>query len=392
MMATGLWYPVYDRHLSWIGVKLETDAAETASSDFFAQMIADLRVIEEIGGKLFFVGADVLAADDNSSPLPFPPSQLVIVLNETYLSGGVAADVHRDWRARGARLAVTGLEVAAEMIPDMIGMRILDAATVRDASGEAALKNASCSGTKLFAHGVGSMALFEWCVAQGFAYFTFGRLDYPENVGVSQGTSRLLLMRLLALVTRDAETAEMEAVFKLEPKLAFGLLRLVNSAALGVRTEITSFAQAILVLGRRQLQRWLQLLLFAHGKDGGDGPNILMQRAAERGRMMELLAREGNEMADQELAFMVGVFSVLDVLMATPLAQLLKSITLPQPVEMALLRREGRLGALLDLVCAAEESRFAEVQRGLPSLGMDPGTLSRSQLDAIFWALRIAET
>jgi EAL and modified HD-GYP domain-containing signal transduction protein len=114
-----------------------------------------------------------------------------------------------------------------------------------------------------------------------------------------------------------------------------------------------------------------------------------MQRAAERGRMMELLAAEGNETADREQAFMVGVFSVLDILMATPLDELLKSISLPQPVEQALLERTGRMGRLLELVCAAESSDFAGARRVLPDLGITPGALSRSQLGAIFWALSV---
>lgn len=367
MMTTGLWHPVYDQSLSWVGVKLGTDAEESVSPDFFARMAADLQAAEAIGDKLFFVGAEVLAAGNNLPQLPFPPSRLVVAFNEILPDG-------------------------AGLAPDTASVCILDAATVRDTPDLAGLRNDGSVGTKLFAHDIDSMALFEWCAAQGFGYFTFGRLGYPENNGASQDTSRLPLMRLLSLVAKDAQTAEMEAVFKLEPKLAFDLLRLVNSTSFGLRTEITSFTQAILVLGRRQLQRWLQLLLFAHRNDGESGPNILMQRAAERGRMMELLAQKGSEKADQEMAFMVGVFSVLDVLMAAPLAELLKSITLPQAVEQALLHREGRLGALLDLVCAAEESHFAEVRRGLPGLGLDSGALSRSQLEAIFWALRVAGT
>jgi len=384
--ATGLWYPVYDRHLAWVGVRLDTDAA-ALSPDFYAETVAALQVIEGVGGKLLFVGADVLAMGDDSSPLPFPPALLVVVLNETCQAGTELAEV---CRAPGVQFAAMGLEAGTDKAPGRIDVRILDAATARDVLGEATVQNSSRSGTKLFAGAVDSLSLFEWCAAQGFDYFTFGRLAYRESHSGVQDTSRLPLMRLLSLVTRDAETAEMEAVFKVEPKLAFDLLRLVNSASLGMRTEITSFAQAILVLGRRQLQRWLQLLLFAHRKDGKEGPNILMQRAAERGRMMELLAQEGNERTDREMAFMVGVFSVLDVLMATPLAQLLQSISLPQPVEQALLNREGRLGALLDLVCAAEESQFAEVRRLHAVLGIAPGAASRSQLEAIGWSIKIA--
>lgn len=388
-MVTSLWYPVYNRRLSWVGVRLETGVEKVASPDIFARMAADLQAVDAIGSLLVFVGADVSAAGDASLSLPFPLTQLVIVQNEPLLPDAMSAENCRALRAKGARLAVMGLDVPHGLVPDMISAHILDAATVRDSFSEAALQTACNSGAKLFARQISSMALFEWCAAQGFSYFTFGKLRNPENSVVSQDTSRLPLMRLLSLVTKDAETAEMEAVFKLEPKLAFDLLRLVNSMSFGLRTEITSFAQAILVLGRRQLRRWLQLLLFAQGKDGEGGPNILMQRAAGRGRIMELLAQEGSEKADQEMAFMVGVFSVLDVLMATPLAELFKSITLPRPVEQALLHREGRLGGLLELVCTAEESHFPEIERQLVDLGLTSSALSKSQLQAIFWALRI---
>ena len=389
MSAIGLWYPVYDQRLKWVGVRLETDASAAVARDFFAEMSSAALAVEGVENKLLFVGADVLIAGDQSLALPFPPAQLVVVLSETFLSNRASMKACLAWRSQGARLAMTGLDIASGPSPDLVSVRIIDAVTAPAKFSEQALLDASSTETRLFAQGIGSMELFDWCAATGFSYFTFGALDYPESDGQPRDASSLPLMRLLSLVATDAQTAEMEEVFKLDPKLAFELLRLVNSTANAIRTEITSFAQAIMVLGRRQLQRWLQLLMFSQRKKGDESPNILMQRAAERGRLMELLAVEGNETASREQAFMVGVFSVLDILMATPLADLLKSISLPHPVEQALLEREGRLGTLLDLVCAAESSDFAEVQRLLPGLGITPGTLNRTQLDAIFWALSV---
>ena len=298
--------------------------------------------------------------------------------------------VFRAWHGKNVRLAVTGLAIPSGLSRDMVAVHVFDAATVRQSFSEKALLDAGHSGAKLFVRGIGSMDVFEWCAATEFNYFTFGELDTPEYGNPSKDASRLPLMRLLSLTAADADTATMEEVFKLDPKLAFELLRLVNSASLGTRKEITSFSQAIMVLGRRQLQRWLQLLMFSLRKAGDDAPNILMQRAAERGKMMELLSQEGNEKSDREQAFMVGVFSVLDILMETPLAKLLESISLPQPVEQALLKREGRLGVLLDLICATEQRDFAKVQQLLSNLEIAPELLSRFQLDAIFWALKVA--
>jgi hypothetical protein len=69
----------------------------------------------------------------------------------------------------------------------------------------------------------------------------------------------------------DADTSEIENAFKHEPGLTLDLLRLTNSAASGLTTRITSLRHAIAVLGRRQLQRWLQLLIYANA-DSGKGP------------------------------------------------------------------------------------------------------------------------
>ncbi|MCZ7654784.1 MAG: EAL domain-containing protein [Rhodocyclaceae bacterium] len=75
-----------------------------------------------------------------------------------------------------------------------------------------------------------------------------------------------------------------------EPGLTLNLMRLTNSAASGVRQKITSVRHAITVLGRRQLQRWLQLLVYADASPNGPLASPLMQLAATRGRFMELLA------------------------------------------------------------------------------------------------------
>ena len=390
MSAIGLWYPVYDRRLAWVGVSLETDTSIFVPQDFFDLMSSEALAVDGVDNKLFFVGADVLGACKQPLKLPFSPSRLVAVLNENFLSAEASMAVFRAWHGKNVRLAVTGLAIPSGLSRDMVAVHVFDAATVRQSFSEKALLDVGHSGAKLFVQGIGSMDVFEWCAATEFNYFTFGELDTPEYGNPSKDASRLPLMRLLSLTAADADAATMEEVFKLDPKLAFELLRLVNSASLGTRKEITSFSQAIMVLGRRQLQRWLQLLMFSLRKAGDDAPNILIQRAAERGKMMELLSQEGNEKSDREQAFMVGVFSVLDILMETPLAKLLESISLPQPVEDALLKREGRLGGLLDLICATEQRDFAKVQQLLSNLEIAPELLSRFQLDAIFWALKVA--
>ncbi|MDB5961266.1 MAG: hypothetical protein JWP59_2560, partial [Massilia sp.] len=157
------------------------------------------------------------------------------------------------------------------------------------------------------------------------------------------------------LVAADADTHEIEALLRRDPTLSYNLLRLVNSLGVGGGRRITSFSQALLLLGRQQLRRWLNLMLFA-ARQGDVRSNMLLARVAMRARALELLAKaRGLDKNSQEQAFMAGMFSLLGVLFGLPLAEVLAPLALGEAVHAALLRREGELGMLLTLYEAAEK-------------------------------------
>jgi c-di-GMP-related signal transduction protein len=85
----------------------------------------------------------------------------------------------------------------------------------------------------------------------------------PQRPTAAQSASRTLSLKLLQMVMTDAETRELEAVLRQDPALSYHLLRLVNSLGMGLTRRIASFSQAIMILGRNQLRRWLNLMLFA---------------------------------------------------------------------------------------------------------------------------------
>lgn len=204
--------------------------------------------------------------------------------------------------------------------------------------------------------------------------------------------TRVKLLELLALVVRDADTPELENIFRQEPKLAYGLLRLVNSAAMAPRSPVTSFGQAIQLLGRRQLQRWLQLLVYADANNGAQA-NPLLLHAATRGRMMELLVdllpgiRE--PATEPDAAFMTGTFSLLDVLLNLSMTDILPQLPLPAAIHDALASRSGVMGELLAAIVAADTRDYATADRILARLGVSPDTFSDAQASALEWASRI---
>ncbi|MFL6676190.1 MAG: HDOD domain-containing protein [Massilia sp.] len=278
---------------------------------------------------------------------------------QVLLDGPLPAGVQRPFALRSVALDCTAAAPAPATLPPLFGPHL--------------------------ARGVDSFERFGECETAGFNWFSG---DYPLHPAPARGraqdaTSRRRLLSLLALLARDADSRELEALLKQDAALSFHLLKLVNSAAFAASTEINSFGQAINLLGRRQLQRWLQLLLYARQHDDGL-PNLMLPLAALRGAHMEALSRhDGDDREAQDLAFMTGVFSLLDRLFAAPMEELVGDLKLPPHVSGALLRREGPLGRRLRLVEAAP------ARAALREAGIDNAAWWRSQLHAWHWAIQV---
>lgn len=224
----------------------------------------------------------------------------------------------------------------------------------------------------------------QWALDNACSFTGAEFMRYRSNNNSKANTTRFKLLELLSLIAQDADTGALDEVFRQESKLSYSLLRLVNSAALAPRSPITSFSQAINLLGRRQLQRWLQLLVFADPNDG-HLPNPLLQKAAARGRLLERLSIDNQG----DAAFMVGTFSMLDVLLNMPMAEILRQLPLAEPIAKALAEHEGALGALLLAIKKADDGHLEDASEKLAELGIDGLSSLEAQLDALSWASRI---
>ncbi len=210
--------------------------------------------------------------------------------------------------------------------------------------------------------------------------------DPPKPTG-AQAASRALSLQLAALIAADAHTQEIEALLRKDPTLSYHLLRLVNSLGMGVGRKITSFSQAILILGRQQLRRWVNLMLFA-ARPGDPRSHMLLARVAVRGRLLEQIARaRGQDKAAQDQAFIAGMFSLLGVLFGMPLQEVLAPLTMSDAVQEALLEYKGELGLMLRLCEAVEDADFASLATYLETLELGADEFNDAMVEANHWML-----
>lgn len=207
----------------------------------------------------------------------------------------------------------------------------------------------------------------------------------PAKPTGSQIASRTLALKLVQLVAADAETREIEDIFRQDPSLSYHLLRVVNSVSMGSSRQISSFSQAILILGRQQLKRWLNLMLFAPRPEDPRSA-MLLARVAVRARSMELLARlVGLDRATQELTFMAGMFSMLGILFGISLTDLFKPLQMSDILVNAVLRREGDISHLLQTVELAEQADEPGLTDMLKGLLLTKDQFRQVNLEAHQW-------
>ena len=212
-------------------------------------------------------------------------------------------------------------------------------------------------------------------------------MSEPPKATGAQAASRVLALQLAALVAADAHTNEIEALLRKDPTLSYHLLRLVNSLGMGLGRRITSFSQAILLLGRQQLRRWINLMLFAARRDDPRSA-MLLARVAVRGRLLELMAKAiGQDKHGQDHAFIAGMFSLLGVLFGMPLAEVLAPLSMSDSVQDAVLRHEGDLGTMLRVCEVFEAGDFSALADHLAALKIGSEDFNRAVIDANFWML-----
>lgn len=248
----------------------------------------------------------------------------------------------------------------------------------------------------LLAEKVESPEIARNCIALNFQMLQGFYFAKPEIIaGKRIDPSKLSLLKLLLLVVKDSEVSDIENELKFQPGLSYNLLRMVNSAANGMPTsKINSIKRAIMIIGRKQLQRWVQILLYAAKQRDGGSSDALMQTAAIRGKLLEsiAIADRPHDKNHQDRAFMVGVLSLLDTLLGIEMGELVGTLSIQKDMSEALLNRRGPLGYQLALIEAYEKGETEIASSMLSGLGfLNMEEFTKLELEATAWANRISD-
>ncbi|MDM5175807.1 EAL domain-containing protein [Massilia sp. DJPM01] len=360
-------------------------AAATAAVISHASQLGMAKVV---GERLAFVNVDEIVL--MSDFVRFLPHDKVIleILETVRATPAVIARV-RELKEFGFKFAlddVVGQSEDVRKLVDLVDIIKIDVQAVPARTLPALVAALNGRNKKLLAEKVETVEEFDACMALGFEFFQGYYFARPAILsGKKIAPSELVILRLLDLINSDADNAEIERAVKRDALISLNLLRLVNTPAAGARGRIDSLTEALYVLGRQQLQRWLQILLYAKPGAAVELNSPLLQMATTRGKLMELMTQKVQG-ASAETGFTVGIMSLMDALFSMSMQDILGTVVVADEVRAALLEREGVLGDMLRVVELLETPRRGpELARSLKALGLSAKLMREIEMEAFGW-------
>jgi EAL and modified HD-GYP domain-containing signal transduction protein len=393
--------PILSRNQNQVAVELMYQSADLLATEAIdpdeATARAILNAILHAGSERsrFFVGVgkDLLMSDMLTL---LPRGQTTLEIQKDALAGSLLLERCRNLKAKGYQLALDDFVAFTDdcaPLLDIADVVKIDLARTDRGALPLLVEQLRKWRVKLLAKKVESAEDFDFCQQLGFDLFQGYFFAKPVIIiGRRPDPAKMDILNLLGQINNDVDDTVLELTFKRNPGLSYHLLRLINTVAFGRKARVDSIHQALMLLGRRQLNRWLQMLMFTHGSAIGLA-SPLLELAVRRGKLLELIAihkaRQLNVLHDQ--SYMAGMLSLMDVLLGMPMAEIVDSLNLGKEIRSALLSGEGLLGEMLDLCKKLEVADFDGANKIAAQISIPIEAIMVAQGDAIAWASKIGE-
>jgi c-di-GMP-related signal transduction protein len=198
-------------------------------------------------------------------------------------------------------------------------------------------------------------------------------------------SSKLAYLELLRAATApEFDVQKLALKIKHEASLTFRLLRYLNSAVFGLRSDIHSVAHALSLLGERELRKWIAVVSVGILADGK--PDELMTVPLVRGRFCELLAPLAGMPGHANDLFLMGLLSVMDAILDQPLDSILAELPVRSEIKDALQAQTGLYWQLLEIATAHERADWEKVGVLVSESGLNEEQVSSLYIAAVDWS------
>ncbi|MDE7251689.1 MAG: HDOD domain-containing protein [Acetatifactor sp.] len=367
-----------------------------------ASQVAGLELVQHIGietlaeGKEVFVPlTSVSIFADVESQCDAPHDKIVFLIDNTIPPIDMYLNRLRELKEKGYKLAIHKLAVSEfENYRGVLSM--MDYVLLNNQ--KVAIDKAKIYFGKLYpnakicAGNIQNMETFQRLKEEGGCRLfegSFYRMPLAKGSDNKIAPLKINYIQLLSTVNdADFDLQKAADVVSRDTALTISLLGMVNRMT--VNSGITTIRHAAAMLGQNELKRWINTAVA--GKLYEDKPSEVTRLSLLRGRFAENLAESFHVAAKKDELFLMGLFSVLDVILEKPLPQALGMMKVSDDIYKALVDHTGPLAEVLDFIMQYEDANWQEVSRQMILQDISMETVQQAYTGAMEWYKELLTT
>ena len=316
--------------------------------------------------------------------LNIPPELLVCVLSNSINPDAAVLEKCRELKELGFRIAVDGLLEGHTKNPlfELIDDIIVDTLDFTIDDKFKATINALAKLKKIVLSNIPDMELFDKLVGLPNTLYCGSFFSQPITKGVSKiSPIKINALTLLKRINQeDFDLGDIADTIGRDPSLSISLLRFINTV---MPRKIESIRNAVAILGQKEVKRWATAAISIQLAD--DKPNEITKLSLIRARFAENLSKAFKVGVFAPSLFMMGLFSLLDVILERPMEEAVKEVALDEAVREALVDKTGDFYYILEFIYAYEHANWDDIAIRMVKYDLDLEEITTAFVDALVW-------
>lgn len=359
-----------------------------------AGQIHGLDVIQSMGMETIPADKEIFVAINNISVFvdideqcPAPHERIVLLMDNTITPEDIYIKRLRELRSKGYKMAMRKLEVKSfedyREILLLMDYILLDHKKINISKAKIYFTKVYPQ-IKLCAGNIDTQESFERLKKErGYELYEGEFYRMPVTKGETKvAPLKINYIELLNIVNdEDFELSKAADVIGRDTALVISLLKMVNRIA--VNSEITSIRHAAAMLGQKELKKWINAAVT--NQLCADKPNEITRLSLLRAKFAEKLAESFQLSIHSSELFLMGLFSVLDLILDTPMEEALKMVKVSKKISDALIEKKGDLAPVLDFITQYESANWQEVSRIMVLKEIDMDQVYSAYIETLKW-------
>ena len=316
--------------------------------------------------------------------LDINPELLVCVLRKNINTDSAVLEKCSELKDLGFRIAIDGIPegLTASPLFEFVDYIIMDVRDFKIDEKFTTTVKALAKLKKIVLSFIPDMDMFNLLVGLDNTLYCGGFFSQP----ITKGASKISPVKINALTLlkrlneEDFDLGDIADTIGRDPALSISLLRFINTV---MPRQIESIRNAVAILGQKEVKRWATAAISIQLAD--DKPNEITKLSLIRARFAENLAGAYNMGIYAPSLFMLGLFSLLDVILERPMEDAVNEVALDENVMAALVEKSGDLYKVLEFIHAYEHANWAAIAHHMVTYDLELDEVTTAFVDALVW-------